>query len=57
MVGREANDQTSTEIMRVSGAKSVRWVRPDMMVTQEFNPERVTASVDASNRITRLNCG
>ena len=56
-VGREANDATSTEILRVSGAKTVRWVRPDMMVTQEYNPTRVTAWIGTDNRIQRLNCG
>ena len=57
LIGREANDATGKEILRVSGAKSLRWVQPGMAVTQEYNPERVTAWIGANNRISRLNCG
>ncbi len=57
IVGREANDATGKEILRVSGAHTLRWIQPGMMVTQEYNPERVSAWIGADNRVQRLNCG
>ncbi len=57
LVGREATDATGKEILRVSGARSLRWVRSNEQAAPEFNPERVTVWVGANNRISRLNCG
>ena len=55
--GRPATSETGAEILRVSGARVLRWVQPGMMVTMEFREDRVTAWLAAGNRIERVSCG
>jgi hypothetical protein len=55
--GREATDEVGAEILRVSGARHLRWVRPGMMVTMEFREDRVTVWLAAGNRVERVSCG
>lgn len=55
--GRPATTEVGAEILRVSGARHLRWVRPGMMVTMEFREDRVTVWLAAGNRIERVNCG
>lgn len=55
--GREATAEVGAEILRVSGARNLRWVRPGMMVTMEYREDRVTVWLAAGNRIERVSCG
>ena len=56
-VGRDATPETGAEITAKSGARVIRWVPKNSMVTMEFSAERVTVYLDANNKIERLNCG
>lgn len=56
-VGRPATADVGAELMRRSGARTLRWVTKGMMITMEFRSDRLTVWLDASNRIERLNCG
>ena len=55
--GREATSAVGSDILRVSGAKVLRWVQPGMMVTMDFREDRVTAWLAAGNRVERVRCG
>ena len=55
--GREASAAVGSEILRVSGARVLRWVQPGMMVTMDFREDRVTVWLAAGTRIERVNCG
>ena len=55
--GREATSEIGAEILRVSGARVLRWVQPGMMVTMDFREDRVTVWLAAGNRIERATCG
>ncbi|MBN6150702.1 Elastase inhibitor AFLEI Flags: Precursor [Xanthomonas sp. AmX2] len=57
LVGQAA-EKTLVEQARVdTGAKSVRVLTPNQMVTMEFNGERLNIEVDAKNLITGVRCG
>lgn len=56
-VGREATTGLADELRRASGARTVRWVRPGMMVTMEYRYDRLTVRLDARNRVIAANCG
>ena len=56
-VGREPSPEVEKEILAKSGAKTLRWVTPGMMVTMDFRADRVTAHVDSNARIERVRCG
>jgi len=44
-------------LMRQSGARVLRWVPKDSMITMEFSADRLTVHLDANNKIEKLSCG
>jgi hypothetical protein len=52
--GRPATPDVGAEIMRVSGARALRWVAPGMMITMEYREDRVTVWLKASPNIERV---
>ena len=56
LIGRERSEAAGAEAMRLSGAKTLRWLEPDSMYTQDFREDRLNIDVDASGRITRVRC-
>lgn len=55
--GQSASSALGSEILRQSGASTLRWVPDGMMVTMEFRGERVTVHLDRSNRVVHAVCG
>jgi Peptidase inhibitor I78 family len=56
-VGREATSEVGSEMLQLSGARTLRWVAKGRMVTMDYRADRLTVWLDAQNRIERLNCG
>lgn len=56
-VGRNADAALENEARARAGAKTVRVLKPNQVVTMEFNAERLSLSVDDAGRVTRVNCG
>lgn len=56
-VGRNVDAALENDTRTRAGAKSVRVLRPDQVVTMEFNAERLNLTVDRSGRVTRVSCG
>jgi starvation-inducible outer membrane lipoprotein len=56
-VGRNANSALENEARARAGAKTVRVLKPNQIVTMEFNAERLNLSVDDAGRVTRVACG
>jgi hypothetical protein len=56
-VGRNADAALENEARTRAGAKTVRVLKPNQIVTMEFNAERLNLSVDDTGRVTRVNCG
>ena len=56
-VGQDATEATGSELLKQSGSNALRWVPKDSMVTMEFRADRVTAYLDANNKIERVSCG
>jgi hypothetical protein len=56
-VGRNADAALENEARMRAGAKTVRVLKPNQIVTMEFNAERLNLSVDDTGRVTRVNCG
>lgn len=56
-VGQQASEELGRQMLRASGARTLRWVAKGMMVTMEFSPERITIYLDESNRVERASCG
>ena len=57
MIGRMASASVVEEARQKSGALMARVLRPDQVVTMEFNAQRLNLSVDATSKVIRVNCG
>lgn len=55
--GRPATGDLGAEVLRVSGARMLRWVAHGMMVTMEYSDQRVTIWLTPDNRVERASCG
>ncbi|MBA3526363.1 MAG: I78 family peptidase inhibitor [Pseudomonadota bacterium] len=55
--GQPATAASGSEMLRVSRARTIRWVRPGMMITMDFNPQRLTVYLARGNVIQRASCG
>ena len=56
-VGQPASQEVGLNMLRASGAKTMRWVAPGQMVTMDFREDRLTVHTNESNRIASANCG
>lgn len=56
-VGRVQTAPLVEEVRQRSGAHVARVLRPNQVVTMEFDAERVNVVVDAENKVTAVRCG
>jgi hypothetical protein len=56
-VGQPGTPQLEAAARVRAGAQSVRTLKPDQVVTMEFNGGRLNLVVDARNRVTAVRCG
>lgn len=54
--GKVADAALVDKVVKESGAKHARVVKPGMAVTMDFRADRLTINVDEQNRITRIGC-
>ena len=57
LIGRAKSAKVRTEALRLSGAKTMRWISPDAMVTMDYREDRLNLRVDASGKIVKVDCG
>jgi hypothetical protein len=56
-VGAIATSEFSRLALKRSGAKTIRWIRPDTAVTMDYRMDRLNVRLDARNFITGIDCG
>ena len=56
-VGRTADQATGAEMLRASGARTLRWGPPGGAMTMDYREDRLTVSYDEKQVITRASCG
>lgn len=57
LVGRQATSELGADALRLSGARSIRWIPPGSAVTMDYREDRLNIELDGRNRATRLRCG
>ncbi len=55
--GRTVSAELGAELLKVSGARSLRWGPPDSAMTMDFRADRLTVSYDRDNKVTSASCG
>jgi len=56
-LGHKASAGSGAELLRLSGAKTLRWVPPRSAVTMDYRADRLTVSYDDDYTIVRISCG
>ena len=56
-MGRAATRELLEQARQQAGARILRVIGHDQMVTQEFNTSRLSVLLDAQGRIAQVNCG
>ncbi len=56
-VGQPSSQELGARIRAASGARVIRWVPKGGVTTMDFRADRVTVSLDKSNRVETANCG
>lgn len=57
VIGRQASAEVVQEAKRLSGARDVRQIGPDTIVTMDFRPDRLNLELDAAGKVTGVRCG
>ncbi|MFV0622553.1 I78 family peptidase inhibitor [Sphingomonas sp. ac-8] len=57
LVGKPGSSELAADALKRSGAKSIRWINPDSMVTMDYRVDRLNIELDASGTVTRFRCG
>jgi hypothetical protein len=55
-VGKTKSEALEQEMLKVSGASTVRWAPFGTAVTMEYRFDRLTVFLDANNRVERISC-
>jgi len=56
-VGQKATAELGAEMLKFSGARTLRWGGPNTAMTMDFRPDRLTVIYDQNMVIERLSCG
>lgn len=56
LIGRVASVELGAEALRLTGGRSIRWIRPGQAVTMDYRPDRLNIELNAQNRVVRFGC-
>jgi len=57
LIGKPYDGSEADALRNKAGARLIRVIRPGNMVTMDFREDRLNVKLDASDRVTGLNCG
>ncbi len=57
LVGRPATQALGAEALRLSGARTLRWIRPGDVVTMDYRTDRLNIHLDGQGQVQRIDCG
>lgn len=56
-LGQRATAQLGAEMLKASGATTLRWAPPGAILTMDYRMDRLTVGYDEGTVVTRVNCG
>ena len=57
LVGRARSDALGREALRLTGARTLRWIPKGAMVTMDYREGRVNLHLDRRGKVVRIACG
>lgn len=56
-IGQPASRDVASAMVKASGAKTMRWVPKDGMVTTDYDPDRLSVSLTEDIKVESARCG
>lgn len=57
LVGQIATAELGARVLRLTGARTLRWSPPDSAMTMDYRQDRVNVFYDKDMRVERITCG
>jgi hypothetical protein len=57
LVGRAKSKALGAQALRLSGARTIRWIPKGGIVTMDYSEGRLNMKLDARNRVEAITCG
>ena len=57
LLGKTRSEEVGAEALRLTGARLLRWIGPDTMVTMDYREDRLNIHLDARNKVVKVACG
>lgn len=57
LLGTRATAEAGTQLLKLTGARTLRWVPPRSAVTMDYRADRLTVSYDDAYTLVRISCG
>lgn len=57
LVGKARSAKLGADALRLSGAGTLRWLRPGDIVTMEYREDRLNIELDAKGLVKAIRCG
>lgn len=57
LIGTSADGDLAAKAVHLSGASSMRWLRPGQIVTMEYRADRLNMQLDDQNKVVAARCG
>jgi uncharacterized membrane protein len=57
LIGRARSEGVGAEALRLTGARTVRWIPKGAMVTMDYREDRVNLHLDGDGKVVKVACG
>jgi hypothetical protein len=57
LIGEARSEGVVAKALRLTGARTVRWIPEGAMVTMDYREDRANLHLDAKGRVVRIACG
>jgi hypothetical protein len=57
LVGQASSSDLGSRALQLTGARTIRWIRPGYAVTMDYREDRLNIELDARGRVAALRCG
>lgn len=57
LVGGQRSEEAGRRALKLTGAKTLRWISPGTAVTMDYRTDRANIYLDGTGKIERVTCG
>ncbi len=57
LIGKERSEAVGADARRLTGARTIRWIRPGDAVSMDYRTDRLNIHLDGRGRVERIDCG